>query len=309
MRSTGGLADDSVRVICGPTAAGKSAIAFELASRYGGTIVSADSRQIYRGFDVGTAKPSSSERGAVVHEGVDIVSPDERYSASLWATAAGDWIEAANARGSVPIVVGGTGFYIRALFDPLFHAPPLDPAARASLENFLERLPTPELRRWCKHLDAAKSHTGRVQLARAVETALLSGERLSALQSRQPARSRFRPHYLVVDPGPSLGRRIEARVDAMLDAGWLTEVHALEAATAPDAPAWKASGYRVLRSAAAGDLDLSSARERIIIETRQFAKRQRTWFRHQLGEAHVTRLNPDDPDRAAIIERWWKESA
>ncbi len=309
MRSTGGLADDSVRVICGPTAAGKSAIAFELALTYGGTIVSADSRQIYRGFDVGTAKPSWSERRAVLHEGIDIVGPDERFSASRWAAAAAAWIETANARGSVPIVVGGTGFYIRALFDPLFHAPALDPAARASLERFFERLPTPELRRWCEHLDAEKSHLGRVQLARAVETALLSGERMSALQSRQAAQSRFRPHYLLVDPGPSLGRRIEARVDAMLNAGWMAEVHALEAAIAPDAPAWKASGYRELRSAAASDLDLSSARGRIIIETRQFAKRQRTWFRHQLGAAHVTRLNPDDPNRAAIIERWWKESA
>jgi len=309
MRSTADLAADSIRIICGPTAAGKSGIALQLALEHGGTIVSADSRQIYRGFDIGTAKPSWDERRAVPHQGVDIADPSDRYSASRWATGAISWIEAARLRGGTPIVVGGTGFYIRALVEPLFDSPPLDPAARSALEKFLASLPTPELERWCAILDPARAHLGRVQLARAVETALLSGRRLSDLQSRALPAAPVRAHYLVVDPVATLASRIESRVDAMFDAGWLNEVRALSATVDANAPAWKASGYRVMRAAAAGALDLSTARERIIIETRQYAKRQRTWFRHQLAGGHVTRLNPDDPDRPAIMERWWKESA
>jgi tRNA dimethylallyltransferase len=116
----------------------------------------------------------------------------------------------------------------------------------------------------------------------------------------------FRPSFLVVDPGSRLAQRIENRVDAMLDSGWLDEVRSLMAHVSPDAPAWKASGYRVIRQLADGSLNLSSARERIIIETRQYAKRQRTWFRHQLGVGSVTRVDPDEPGSGAIVERWWK---
>ncbi len=300
---------DNIRVICGPTAAGKSEIAQGLALEYGATIISADSRQIYRGFDIGTAKPSPLDRRSVWHESVDIADPNERYSAALWSAGAMRWIPEARARGSVPLVVGGTGFYIRALFDPLFEAPSLEPVARSRLEAFLGGMPTVELRRWCTCLDPAKSQLGRVQLARAVETALLSGQRLSQLQSWQGRIASFTPHYLIVDPGVSLSSRIESRVDRMIDAGWLSEVRALAATVDPGAPAWKASGYSTMRRVATGEVDLSIARERIIIETRQFAKRQRTWFRHQLGAAHITIVNPDDSDRTATIERWWKESA
>ena len=95
----------------------------------------------------------------------------------------------------------------------------------------------------------------------------------------------------------------------MIDAGWLDEVNALDGHVPENAPAWKASGYRVMRQVARGQLDLSSARERIIIETRQYAKRQRTWFRHQLGDSPVTRVNPDDPDSQSVAQRWWKESS
>jgi tRNA dimethylallyltransferase len=115
--------------------------------------------------------------------------------------------------------------------------------------------------------------------------------------------------YLLIDPAGSLPKRIERRVDEMIDSGWVDEVRALDARVAEDAPAWKASGYRVMRMAARGEMDLSGARERIIIETRQYAKRQRTWFRHQLGDAPVTRLDPDDPDAGAIAQRWWKETS
>jgi tRNA dimethylallyltransferase len=274
-------------------------------------IISADSRQIYRGFDIGTAKPGPAEQRSVPHRGIDVVEPSERYSASAWATAAIGWIAEAKITRRPPLIVGGTGFYIRALFAPLFDAPRIDRKRRDSLQRLLDRQPLAELRRWCTALDAEEAHLGRVQLTRAIETALFSGRKLSELQ-RQSAGGEalrvapFRPHYLVVDPGAQLAARIPRRVDAMLDAGWADEVRSLMAHVPDDAPAWKASGYRVVRALARGDTDLSSARARIIIETRQYAKRQRTWFRHQLGRANVTRVNPDDADCATAAERWWK---
>jgi tRNA A37 N6-isopentenylltransferase MiaA len=185
-------------------------------------IISADSRQIYRGFDIGTAKPSAEELARVVHFGVDVVSPTEHYSAYQWARDAARWIAEAGRCGKVPVVVGGTGFYIKSLFDSPYDEPPV------------------------------KDHE-------------------------------LIPDYEIVDPGPELGGRIEARIDAMLAAGWLDEIAQLTRTVPRDAIAWKASGYRVMRAHLDGELSLEQARERAIIETRQYAKRQRTWFRHQLA--------------------------
>lgn len=305
------MAGDSVRVICGPTAAGKSAIATRIAIEYGATIISADSRQIYRGFDIGTAKPMHSEMSVVPHRGIDVAEPTERYSASRWASAAKGWIAEAEAAHRIPLIVGGTGFYIKALFEPLFDAPELDDSRRNALQKWLEQRPLAELRAMCQALDADKAHLGRVQLGRAIETAFLAGERLSDLQSRSSGmqlheQSFARPEYLVVDPGLRLASHIERRVDAMLNAGWTEEVRSLMGHVPRDAPAWKASGYRVVRALVEGEIDLATARARIIIETRQYAKRQRTWFRHQLGAAKVTRVDPDQPGCDAVVERWWK---
>ena len=113
------MPDTDIHVICGPTGAGKSAIAMSLAERHPVTIISADSRQVYRGFDIGTAKPSAEERRLVPHRGIDVAEPTERYSAAAWAEAADRWIDEARADGRVPLVVGGTGFYLRALFGEL----------------------------------------------------------------------------------------------------------------------------------------------------------------------------------------------
>ncbi len=276
---------------------------------YGATIISADSRQIYRRFDIGTAKPDWSERKAIEHVGIDVADPTERFSASRWASMALAAVLELRRGDVTPIVTGGTGFYIRSLFDPLFVAPDLDESRRKSLENFLNPLALSELRRWCSVLDPARAHLGRYQLIRAIEIALLSGHRISELHARGSSRSALTPAYLLVDPGAGLAARIERRVDSMIAMGWLDEVRALDTQIPEDAPAWNSSGYRVMRSVARGELDLSVARQRIIIETRQYAKRQRTWFRHQLGDAPVTRLDPDDPDCHAIYQRWWKENS
>ena len=195
--------------------------AMEAAARADIAIISADSRQIYRKFDIGTAKPTPEELSSVVHFGVNVVEPTEHYSAYQWARSAARWIGEAERLGKVPIIVGGTGFYVKSLFDPPYDEPPV------------------------ADLDLV-------------------------------------PEYEVVDPGPDLRNHIETRVDQMLENGWLDEVASLMHSVPADAIAWKASGYRVMRRHLEGEYSLADARERAIIETRQYAKRQRTWFRHQL---------------------------
>jgi tRNA dimethylallyltransferase len=278
-----------------------------LAERRRALIISADSRQIYRGFDVGTAKPTPAERARVEHRGVDVADPIERYSAAAWAAAASGWIDEAHRERREVVIVGGTGFYLRALFAPLFNEPDLDQARRGSLQRELASLSLGELRRWCAALDPARSHLGRTQLLRAIEIALLTGERLSAMHAREARPARWRPRYLVVDPGPILGERIVSRVDAMFRDGWIEEVKRLSAEVPPDAPAWNAAGYEAVREVVSGASSVAAARERVVIETRQYAKRQRTWLRHQLegGEGAVLRINPDAHDAFDHAEQWW----
>jgi tRNA dimethylallyltransferase len=298
------LADADVLVVCGPTAAGKSTIALWIAEQRPTTIISADSRQIYRGFDIGTAKPSAAERELVPHRGIDIVEPTERYSAAAWASAASKWIDEARAGGRNPVIVGGTGLYLRALFDGLFEEPPLDVERRTALAVSLATMDVDELRRWVAALDPARATLGRTQLLRAVEIALLTGQRLSDLHRERARQSRWRPRYLLVDPGPALAGRISARIDVMLQLGWQEEVVRLTRMFPPDAPAWNAAGYDVVRRLAAGSITKTAALEEILIETRQYAKRQRTWFRHQLAPDRVTHVNPLDPDWRSSVERW-----
>ena len=295
-----------IPVICGPTAAGKSEIAFRLAERAPTTIIVADSRQIYRGFDIGTAKPTKSERQSVPHRGIDVAEPTERYSAAAWATAAHGWITEAHAGGRMPLVVGGTGFYLRAFFDPLFEEPELDSVRRQRLEQTLSSLSVAELKRWTALLDPDRARLGRTQLLRAIEVALLTGRRLSVLHREQARPARHAARYLVVDPGAVLADQIMTRLDAMLAGGWVEEVEKLNAAIPHDAPAWNATGYRAVRDYALGESDLPRTRQAVLIETRQYAKRQRTWLRHQLDERLVTRVDPRDPSCRAVIEQWWR---
>jgi tRNA dimethylallyltransferase len=305
MSSNDVSAGAELRVICGPTAAGKSALAMRLAERHGLEIINADSRQIYRGFDIGTAKPGLKDRARVPHHGVDVADPAERWSAARWARDAGQWLAAVGPKRT--LVVGGTGLYLRALVAPLFTAPSLDPVKRAALAAELDALATDELRERVTELDPPRAHLGRAQLLRAAEVALLTGERISALH-RTAARPRaFRARWLVVDPLEGLPLHIGARLDAMFAAGWVDEVRGLETTVSDAAPAWQACGYRTVRALARGECDATAAREDILIATRQYAKRQRTWFRHQLtdGGGQVTAVDPRDPQSDATVEDWW----
>jgi len=290
-------------VIIGPTAAGKSAVAMQLARARNLAIVSADSRQVYRGFDIGTAKPTAANRRAVPHFGIDVVDPEVRYSAHEWSVDAANWIRHSIAAGAPPLIVGGTGFYVRAIVRPLASVPDLDSSRRNSLERWLSQLDFHALGEWCRRLDPSRADLGRTQRIRAVETVLLSGRRLS--ESFVP-RSHVRAvRYLVVDPGERLPNRIENRVRDMFDAGWVEEVRSLIDRVPRQAPAWLASGYAAVREHVEGRVSLATAMERVVIETRQYAKRQRTWCRHQLTEGAVTRIDPDAPDAGDRIAKWW----
>lgn len=299
MQSSRGNDAPVLNVIVGPTAAGKSALAMELARRFNLALISADSRQVYRGFDIGTAKPSKAEQAEIVHFGVDVMEPSDRYSAHEWASGVPEWTAQARAQGKGTLIVGGTGFYLRALVRPLAPAPSLDEAKRAQLEAWFDKFDLETLRRWCERLDPARAGLGRTQLLRALETALLSGERLGDVHAEhkrdRAAGAEASPvRYLVVDPGPPLAERIRNRVHAMVDGGWIDEVRELMSNVPPTAPAWLASGYDVMRQHVSGAISREAAIERIVIETRQYAKRQRTWFRHQITEGPVTRISPDE---------------
>jgi tRNA dimethylallyltransferase len=293
-----------VAIICGPTAAGKSAIALALAARSGAVLISADSRQIYRRFDIGTAKPSRADMTAVPHAGIDLVDPTERYSAARWAASAHGWLRDADSREQAVIVVGGTGFYLKAFEEPLFQSPVLDPEQRRAVLARLELQTTDELRAHCRNIDPARAELGRTQLLRALETFELTGRTLSAWFADAARPAEVRAHYLLVDPGAVLRDRIAHRVMRMLDEGWEQEVQSLARDVASDAPAWNACGYAMLRAALAGETPRNAAIERTIIDTRQYAKRQRTWFRHQLPASRLTQLNPDAPDALSRAQAW-----
>ncbi len=306
MNWSGGLDVRDIAVICGPTAAGKSSIAMAIARQADAVIIGADSRQVYRGFDIGTAKPSAADRESVVHRGIDIIAPTERYSAARWAESAHEWLGELKSASRRAIVVGGTGFYMRALDVPLFVSPPLDAAARARVQAALAVVSTEALRARCQEVDATRAHLGRTQLLRALEIFELTGRPLSAWQRESTPAPVVRSHYLLVDPGDALRTRIAERIDAMLAAGWEAEVETLSSSVAADAPAWNACGYSLVRAMLAGDLSRRHAVERSVIATRQYAKRQRTWFRHQLPSGSVTLLDPGAPGSTGRAMDWFE---
>jgi tRNA dimethylallyltransferase len=303
---------DAVRlsIIVGPTAAGKSALALALARAVGATIISADSRQIYTGFDIGTAKPTPGVRADVPHVGIDVVAPTERFSAARFAALARSAISASTAPERELLVVGGTGFYIRALVQPLFPEPALDPERRQQLAGYFASVDTDTLRHWCRALDPERAHLGRTQLLRALEVAFLTGHRLSELFQSATDERRINARYLIIDPGASLAAAIERRVDEMLTQGWVDEVRHLCSMFPASAPAWKATGYETFRRyvVAGKEGDLARARHEVITATRQYAKRQRTWIRHQL-RGDMQRLDPNEPDAFDRVMAWWRAGA
>lgn len=274
-----------IPVLVGPTASGKTAVAHAFARLLPAELVSADSRQVYRRLDIGTAKPPAAERAAIPYHGLDVVDPTARYAAGRFARDAGIWLADIESRGRLPLVVGGTGLYIRALFEGLFEEPPLDVPRRSRLQQALGLLPRDALERWARRLDAGYTGGPNAQRAsRAVEIALLTGRPLSALQRERPVVPAAAAWYARLSlPREQLHARIESRTRAMLQAGFIDEVREeLRRGTPEDAPGLTGVGYREVIRHIAGALPFGRLEEEIVVATRRYAKRQETWFRHQL---------------------------
>jgi tRNA dimethylallyltransferase len=299
-------------VLVGPTAVGKTAVGMALAAHWPVEIISADSRQVYRRLDIGTAKPTRKERARVPHHGLDLVDPGARYSAGHFARDAERWLADIRARGRRPLVVGGTGLYVRALAEGLFQEPPLDPIRRRSLDAFTARLEPLELIRWASRLDPGFRGGGRQRAARAIEVALLTGHPLSYWQEAARAQGPLDPWYIVLTvPRPVLHQRIARRATEMIQRGLIEEVASVLAeGHAPTAPGLDGVGIREAVDYLHGRRPRASVAEAIALSTRQYAKRQQTWFRHQLGGAVLTLDATRPPDRVAadIVESWQKGS-
>jgi tRNA dimethylallyltransferase len=295
-----------VPILVGPTAVGKTAVALALAERWPLVVISADSRQIYRGLDLGTAKPPADVLARVRHLGIDLVDPGQRYSAGRFAREAAGWLAGLSPERR-PVVVGGTGFYVRALADGLFHEPPMDPGRRERMRAALDRVA--DVAAWAVRLDPGYSGGGRQRAARAVEVALLSGRSLSWWQAHARAAGALTPWYVrLTVPRTVLRRRIAERTRAMLDAGLVEEVRrVLAGGVAPEAPGLDAVGYREVVQHLRGDLPAAQLEAAIVAATNRYARRQETWFRHQLGGAVVTLdATRDPPALAAEIATQWE---
>jgi tRNA dimethylallyltransferase len=307
------LGGGRVPVIVGPTAVGKTAVALALAAHWPLEVVSADSRQIYRRLDIGTAKPTRKERARVVHHGLDLIDPGTRYSAGHYARDAVAWLADIHARERLPVVVGGTGLYIRALAEGLFHEPALDPARRRSLDAFVARLEPLELLRWAGRLDPGFRGGGRQRATRAIEVALLTGRPLSYWQAAARAQALLVPWYIVLTvPRPVLHQRIARRAEEMVKRGLIEEVASVLAeGHSPTAAGLDGIGMREAVEYLHGDRSRESVAPAIAISTRQYAKRQQTWFRHQLTGTVLTLDATRPPERLAseIAEAWTKGGA
>jgi tRNA dimethylallyltransferase len=311
------MADDppaEVLVLTGPTAAGKSALALDVAERLEGEIISADSRQVYRHLDIGTAKATTAERARVPHHGLDLVDPGERYSAGRFGRDARRWIRGIQARDRVPILVGGTGFFLRALTHPLFREPRLDLARRERLKAYLDDLSDPALRGWVATLDPESAGRlarggGRQRLLRALEMVLLTGRPIGWWHRNRPARDLPVPAmtFVLAPTREVLDRRIDRRVQRMLESGLVTEVAGLlERGYAPDDPGMNATGYPEIAAHLRGGVDLDEAAERIRRETRRYARRQLTWLRNQLPDDAVWLDGTKRADELVeeVVGRW-----
>jgi tRNA dimethylallyltransferase len=296
-------------VLVGPTAIGKTAVAMALAEHWPIEIVSADSRQIYRRLDIGTAKPTRRERERVPHHGVDISEPGERYSAGRFARDAAAWIADIRERGRMPVVVGGTGLYIRALADGLFREPPLDGTRRTQLEEWTGQLSVAELVRWAARLDPAfAGGGGRQRALRTIEVALLSGVPLSRWQAEARSHGIITPWYVrLTAPRPIIHQRIQRRAEAMVRRGVIEETAAVLAeGHAAHTAGLDGVGIREAVEYLHGLRPRETVAAAIAIASRQYAKRQETWFRHQLESPVLTLDAVPDPRLLAerIVAAW-----
>ncbi len=277
-----------VVVIVGPTAVGKSRVAVELAARFQTEVLTADSRQVYRGMDVGTDKPSVEERQGIVHRLIDLVDPDQAFNAGLFRRHAAAAIEQLHRDGRLPLVVGGTGLYVRTLLKGLCEAPPADALVRVELRREAQELGPDRFYAKLVAVDpesAARLHPQDTsKVIRALEVFHLSGRPMSAFQARHGFSERpYRALVIGLDRDrAALYRRIEERIDWQLCHGFIEETERLLArGYSRDSGAMKGLGYRQVAAFLAGDYDRDEMVRRFKRDTRHFAKRQLTWFRSE----------------------------
>jgi tRNA dimethylallyltransferase len=294
-----------ILVIVGPTAVGKSACAMEAASRFGGEILSVDSMQVYRGLDAATSKPSEEERRRVRHHGLDLADPGDDFSMGDFVRAADEAVADIAGRERLPILVGGTGLYLRAFLRGMAEAPRRAPGLRARLNRIAVQRGVPYLHRMLMRLDPSSAARlparDRQRLVRALEVRFAAGRPLSALIEAQP----FGPdRYSAVKVGLTMDRRrlyerIDERAAGFFAKGLLDEARGLASRGVPrSANAYKAIGYREALRHLDGELTLDEARAETRQRTRRYAKRQWTWFRKEPGVAWFE----IDPDAVAPFE-------
>jgi tRNA dimethylallyltransferase len=274
--------------IVGPTGAGKSALALEVARRYEGEIVSCDSLQVYRGFDIGSAKVAEPERSQVRHHLVDVVEPDQEFSAAEYARLARAAVKDIAGRGRLPVVAGGTGLYMKALVEGLFAGPSRQSGLRQRIGAWADRYGDRRVHRLLAHLDGATAlrvePNDRVRVVRALEVFFATGRAISEHREEGAVPLEgFRVLTLGLGPDrAALRAAIERRTDAMLRGGLVGEVAGLLArGLRPSLRPLRAIGYRQVVGVVLGEESLEEARAEIVTETMRYAKRQMTWFRHQ----------------------------
>jgi tRNA dimethylallyltransferase len=300
-----------VAVLVGPTAVGKTTVALDLAEALGAEIINADSMQVYRELDIGTAKPTSQERDRVRHHLVDVADPDEHYDAACYAREARQAIADLHQRGVPPLVVGGTGLYIKALLAGLFHQDEAVPEVRARLARELAQQGLPALLARLTSLDPATAERlapgDTYRILRALEVAEATGRPISELHADHNFSDRpYTTLKLGLDlPREELYQRIDERVQAMLNQGWIEEVRRLLKRYPAGIKPLQALGYRHLVAYLEVLLPLPEAIEQTQKETRRYAKRQLTWFR---ADPEVRWFHPDQgEDMLALLQDFFRE--
>lgn len=276
----------AVLVVCGPTGSGKTSLTLSLADKFPLEIISADSRQVYRQMDIGTAKATSHERSLVPHHMIDLIEPEQNFSVSDFVDLARPLIEEIASRGNIPCIAGGTGLYIRALLGGLAQLPNGNPELRLQLQQRQDDNPGclyQELQKVDPEAAATIHPHNLIRIVRALEVCLLSGKKISTLKqehqfSEQPYRvMKMAPEY----PREQLYERINKRTEQMIAAGLVAEVEGLVRRYSLDLKALQTLGYREVVSFLKGDIDAQQMVADIKKYTRQYAKRQLTWFRKE----------------------------
>ena len=299
--------------LTGPTTSGKTQLSCALARIHEVEIISMDSRQVYKGMDIGTDKVPDDVREQVPHHALDLVHPDERYSAGQFARDARDWIKEIIKRDRVPVLAGGTGFFLKAITEPVFSEPPLDSARLKKIRRYLSTLDYRVLAKWVEKLDPERASLaidgGPQRMSRTIEVALLTGKPLSSWHRESPSDVAALTGLIIQLelPREELDRRINDRVTYMVERGLVSEVRSLlEAGYTFDDPGMTATGYREIAHYLEGGQTLEEAMEEIRRNTRRYARRQLTWFRNQLPPSvcMIDATASIDVQATAVLDAW-----